>query len=180
MAEPAAKVTQRQRRISTIWLVPIVALVLGIWMVIHTLRSQGPEIEIVFASGASIEAEKTKIKFRDVQVGLVESVGLDEGLEHVVVTARLEKEAASLLREDTQFGVVRPRVGPGGVSGLGTLLSGGYIQLAPGTGEEGRREFRGLDDPPVTPAGPRYRWGLAARLRPRSANGANVGLFASK
>ncbi len=153
MAEAEARISRPRRRISTIWLVPIVALVLGAWMVIHTLRSQGPEIEIVFSSGASLEADKTKIKFRSVEVGLVESVGLAENLESVVVTARLDKEASPLLREDTQFWVVRPRVGPGGVSGLGTLLSGGYIQLAPGTGEEGRRDFEGLDDPPVTPTG---------------------------
>jgi paraquat-inducible protein B len=152
MTEAKATVSER-RRISAIWLVPIVALVLGIWMVIHTLRSQGPEITVVFSSGASIEAGKTKIKFRDVEVGRVESVGLADDHESVVVTARLDKGAAPLLREDTQFWVVRPRVGPGGVSGVGTLLSGGYLQLAPGTGKEGRRDFVGLDEPPVTPAG---------------------------
>jgi len=152
MTEAKATVSER-RRISAIWLVPIVALALGIWMVIHTLRSQGPEITVVFSSGASLEADKTKIKFRDVEVGLVGSVRLADDLESVVVTARLDKAAAPLLREDTQFWVVRPRVGPEGVSGLGTLLSGGYIELAPGTGKEGRRHFEGLEDPPVTPAG---------------------------
>jgi paraquat-inducible protein B len=152
MTENEAVVSER-RRISAIWLVPIVALVLGVWMVIHTLLSQGPEITIVFSSGEGIEADNTKIKFRAVEVGLVKSVGLADDLESVVVTAQLDKAAAPLLREDTQFWVVRPRVGPGGVSGLGTLLSGGYIELESGTGEEGRREFEGLEAPPVTPAG---------------------------
>jgi paraquat-inducible protein B len=150
MTETEAVVSER-RRISAIWLVPIVALVLGLWMVIHTLRSQGPEITIVFSSGESIEANETRIKFRAVEVGLVKSVGLADDLESVVVTAQLDKAAAPLLREGTQFWVVRPRIGPGGVSGLGTLLSGGYIQLESGTGEEGRREFEGMDAPPVTP-----------------------------
>jgi len=152
MTEAEAVVSER-RRISAIWLVPIVALVLGVWMVIYTLHSQGPEITIVFSSGESIEADKTKLKFRAVEVGLVESVGLADDLASVVVIAQVDKAAAPLLREDTQFWVVRPRIGPGGVSGLGTLLSGGYIQLAPGTGEEGRREFEGMDAPPVTAAG---------------------------
>ena len=152
MTEAKATVSER-RRISPIWLVPIVALALGLWMVIHTLQSQGPEITVVFSSGASIEAGKTKIKFRDVEVGLVESVGLADDLESVVLTARVDKAAESLLREDTQFWVVRPRIGPGGVSGVGTLLSGGYLQLAPGTGKKGRHDFVGLDEPPVTPAG---------------------------
>jgi paraquat-inducible protein B len=152
MTEPQAEISER-RRISAIWLVPIVALLLGIWMVIYTLRSQGPEITIVFSSAEGIEAGKTKLKLLSVDVGLVESAGLAEDLERVVVKARLEKAAAPLLREDTQFWVVRPRIGTGGVSGLGTLLSGGYIQLAPGTGAKGRREFVGLEEPPVTPTG---------------------------
>jgi paraquat-inducible protein B len=152
MADAEASVTER-RRISPIWIVPIVAVLLGAYMVVHTLRSQGPEITIVFSSAASLEAEKTKIKLRDVEVGLVEVVALGDDLESVEVTARLEKAAEPLLREDTQFWVVRPRIGAGGVSGLGTLHSGGYIQLEPGTGKGGRREFVGLDTPPVTPVG---------------------------
>ena len=174
MTEAKATVSER-RRISAIWLVPIVALVLGAWMVIHTLRSQGPELTIVFSSGASIEAGKTKIKFRDVEVGLVESVGLAKDLESVVVTARLEKAAAPLLREDTQFWVVRPRIGPGGVSGVGTLLSGGYLQLAPGTGKGGRRDFVGLEDPPVTPAGtPGLKFRLEAEQSGSVGSGAPI------
>jgi len=174
MTEVKATVSER-RRISAIWLVPIVALALGIWMVVHTLRSQGPEITVVFSSGASIEAGKTKIKFREVEVGLVESVGLADDHESVVVTARLDKAAAPLLREDTQLWVVRPRVGPGGVSGLGTLLSGGYIQLAPGTGEEGRRHFVGLEEPPVTPAGtPGLKFRLVAEQSGSVGSGAPI------
>lgn len=152
MAEATAKVTKR-RRISKIWLVPIVALVVGAWMVVHTWRNQGPQITITFASGEGIEAEKTKIKLREVELGHVESVRLADDFKHVVVTSRLEKFATPLLREDTQFWVVRPRVGPGGVSGLGTLLSGGYIQLSAGASERTRRDFIGLEDPPVTPWG---------------------------
>ena len=152
MADAEATISER-RRLSAIWLVPIVAAVLGLWMVIYTIRSQGPEITIVFSTAEGLEAGKTKIKLRSVEVGLVESAGLGDDLESVVVVARVEKEAESLLREDTQFWVVRPRVGPGGISGIGTLLSGGYIQLEPGSGEEGRREFVGLEEPPVTPVG---------------------------
>ena len=122
-----------KRGISTIWIVPVVAFALGIYMVIATLQNQGPEITIIFSTAEGLEAGKTKIKLRNVEIGLVESVGLGEDLESVVVTAQLEKETASLLRDDTEFWVVRPRIGKGGVSGLSTMLSGGYIQIAPGT-----------------------------------------------
>jgi paraquat-inducible protein B len=152
MADATPKVTKR-RGIPRIWLVPIIALLLGIWMVYWTWSNKGPEITIMLATAEGIEAGKTKIKTRSVEVGLVESVGLGEDLQNVVVTARLEPDAEDLLREDTQFWVVRVRVGMGGVSGLGTLLSGGYIQLEPGEGAPGRREFEGLPNVPVTPVG---------------------------
>ena len=171
MADAKPEVSQR-RRVSRIWLVPIVALLLGIWLVYWTWHNQGPEITITLDSAESIEAGKTKIKTRSVEVGLVESVGLGEDLQSVVVTARLEPEAAILLREDTQFWVVRVRVGLGGVSGLGTLLSGGYIQLEPGEGAPGRRHFKGLTNVPVTPVGTP---GLKFSLVSEKAGGVNTG-----
>lgn len=152
MSEARASV-KRRRHIAPIWLVPIVALLLGLWMVVHTYRSQGPEIIIVFSTAEGIEAGKTEIKARSVDLGLVESVRLGEDLESVVVTAQLERSATPLLRSDTQFWVVRPRIGAAGISGLSTIMSGGYIELVPGDGPEGRRKFTGLDEVPVTPAG---------------------------
>jgi paraquat-inducible protein B len=152
MSEAKAKVT-RQRRIAPIWIVPIVAVLLGVWMVIYTYRNQGPTITISFSTAEGIEAGKTKIKARSVDVGVVERVELAEDLERVIVTAKLDLSATPLLREDTQFWVVRPRVGVGGISGLGTIVSGGYVEMVPGTGSPGRRQFVGLDDVPVTPVG---------------------------
>ena len=152
MPDAEASVSER-KRISAVWLIPIVALLLGVWMVIYTLQSEGPEITIVFDTAEGIEAGETKIKVLSVEVGIVDSAGLTDDLGRVVVTAQLDKAATSLLREDTQFWVVRPRIGATGISGLGTALSGAYIELEPGTGEGGRRDFEGLEDPPVTPVG---------------------------
>jgi paraquat-inducible protein B len=152
MTDAHANISQK-RRISPIWFVPILALGLGIWMLIYTIQSEGPEITIIFSTAEGLEAGKTKIKLRNVEIGLVESVGLGEDLESVVVKARLEKEALPLLSDDTNFWVVRPRIGKGGISGLSTVLSGGYIQISPGESEEQTTEFVGLETPPVTPAG---------------------------
>ena len=146
-------VVAERRRVSAIWLVPIVALVLGLSVVIYTVVNQGPEIRIEFGTADGLEAGKTKIRARSVEVGLVDEVMLNEDLESVTVVAQLDPVARSLLREDTQFWVVRPRVGLSGVSGLGTLLSGAYIELEPGSGAKGRRDFAGLEDVPVTEAG---------------------------
>jgi paraquat-inducible protein B len=122
-------------------------------MVVYTFLTEGPEITITFESAEGIEAGKTKIKRLNVELGVVQSVELSKDLDKVVVVAQLERFAIPLLRDDTQFWVMRARVGPGGVSGLGTILSGGYIQLSPGVGKEGARKFIGLENPPVTPVG---------------------------
>lgn len=152
MTEVTASVKPR-RKVPVIWLVPIVAAVLGIWVVVYNYMTQGPEITINFATAEGIQPGKTKIKSLSVELGVVNSVELTKDLDRVVVKAQLERFAKPLLREDTQFWVVRPRIGPGGISGLGTLLSGGYLRLEAGTGKAGKRKFEGLDRPPVTAAG---------------------------
>lgn len=144
-------VLKERKKISAIWIVPIVALLLGAWMVIHTYQTRGPEVAIAFSSAEGIEVGKTKVRIRSVELGVVESLELNEDFDGVTVRARLEREATPLLRENTLFWVVRPRFGPSGISGLGTLLSGAYIEISPGTGEKGKMSFRGLDDIPVTP-----------------------------
>lgn len=152
MAEVTASVKPR-RKVPVIWLVPIVAALLGIWLVVYNYMTQGPEITIEFPTAEGIQPGKTKIKSLSVELGVVNSVELTKDLSRVVVKAQLERFAKPLLREDTQFWVVRPRIGPGGISGLGTLLSGGYLRLEAGTGKAGKRKFAGLDSPPVTAAG---------------------------
>ena len=142
-----------KRRIPAIWLVPVVALLLGIWMAVHTVLNKGPEVNITFATAEGIEAGKTRIKARSVEIGIVESVMLSEDLDSVVLVVQLDPVAKSLLRDDSRFWVVRPRFGTAGVSGLGTIVSGAYIELDPGKGKEGRRDFKGLEDIPVTPVG---------------------------
>ncbi len=141
------------RKFSAIWIIPVVALAIGIYLVIHTRLTEGPEITITFRTAEGLEAGKTKVQYRNVSVGQVEDVDLSEDKQSVIATVKLELEATSLLREDTRFWVVRARVGLGAVSGLGTLLSGAYIQLDPGAGTPVRkRDFTGLEEPPLTPA----------------------------
>ena len=151
--EDAQAEVSESRHVSAIWILPLVAIVLAAWMVVYSLRTRGPEVEIVFDTAEGIEAGVTKIKVREVEVGTVEDVMLGDDLQSVVVRARVDKEAGSLLRSDTQFWVVRARLGTEGISGIATLLSGGYIQLSPGQSPQRTHRFIGLEDPPVTPAG---------------------------
>ncbi len=137
---------------NTIWIIPLVALVLGIYMVIHTFMTEGPDITIAFKTAEGLTAGKTKIKYRNVQMGLVTEVELTEDYEGVIVHVKMDLQAKPLLREDTEFWVVTARIGLGNISGLDTLLSGAYIELAPGAGEPGKRRFTALERPPLTPA----------------------------
>jgi paraquat-inducible protein B len=163
MTDTAPLISTRTR-VSPLWIIPIVALVAGIWMVVQSYLSEGPTITINFETAEGLTAGKTKVKMLSVEVGLVEAVSLNKDMSGVKVTISLEKAVAPLLREDTEFWVVRARVGAGGISGFNTLLSGGYIQLAPGTGSAGKRQFVGLETPPRTPVGaPGTRLALSSK-----------------
>ena len=159
MSESSNQGSRRQanispiNRVSKIWLVPFVALLIGIWIIIQEAMRQGPEIQIAFETAQGLEAGKTKIKIRDVEIGLVEEVSLNKSSTGVVAKARINKEAAKFLTTDTQFWIVLPRITFGGISGLQTLLSGAYIDMAPGQEEKSERKFIALSKPPVTPIG---------------------------
>jgi len=142
-------VVEQRSRPSIVWLIPIVAAVVGAWLTYHTISQRGPAVTIRFETAEGLEAGKTKVKYKDVEIGLVESIELSEDLSHVIVTARLVKAAKRYLRENTRFWVVRATVSAGQVSGLSTLFSGAYIGVDPAFEGESRRAFDGLSTPPV-------------------------------
>ncbi|WP_110691719.1 intermembrane transport protein PqiB [Salinicola halophyticus] len=140
-----------QSRLSPIWIVPLLAALIGAWMVWDNFSSRGPLISLNMDNAEGIEAGKTLIKTRNVQVGHVEAVRLSDDLSHTVVTARMSNDASRMLNADTRFWVVKPRIGREGISGLNTVLSGAYIQLAPGKSDEAQDSFDVLEQPPVAP-----------------------------
>lgn len=166
-----ATITQG-RKFSGIWLIPLLALALGIYMVVDNLMHEGPEIEIEFKTANGLEQGKTKVKYRDVDMGIVQSVRLNDNFDGVIATVKLDRQSVPLLHKDTRFWVVTARVGVDNISGLDTLLSGAYIQLAPGTQEESARRFVGLEHPPETPAGAP---GLRLRLTSDRASSVSAG-----
>lgn len=161
-----------QTRLSPIWIVPIVAVIIGMWLVYDNYSSRGMLVTLNMENAEGIEAGSTLIRSRNVEIGRVQSVRLSDDLSHAVLTARIQPEAEAMLREDSRFWVVKPRIGREGISGLGTVLSGAYIQLEPGRSEEPRREFQVSDVPPVAPAG---QAGLQIRLVSQLGNSLRVG-----
>jgi paraquat-inducible protein B len=147
---PAAEPVPRSRwRMQLVWLVPIVAVLIGGWLATKAVLERGEKISISFKTGEGLEAGKTKLKFKDVDIGVVETVTLAQDRKHVVAKAEVARDVASLLVDNTRFWVVRPRISGGTVSGLGTLLSGSYIDVDVGNATKARREFVGLEDPPA-------------------------------
>jgi paraquat-inducible protein B len=151
---PEAVATPRRRwRLPLVWLVPLVAALAGGWLAVRAVLDKGPTVTITFRTAEGIEANKTRVRYRDIDIGVVTKVALRADAEAVVVTAKLQKEATRLLVDDSQFWVVRPRVSGGGVSGLGTLLSGAYIGMDVGQSVLDQRDFIGLEVPPVLVSG---------------------------
>ncbi len=136
---------------SIVWLIPILTALIGVWLIVHTLADKGPLVTITFRTAEGIEVGKTRIKYKSLDIGLVEGVRFSSDFSRVEVRARLGKEAGHFLRRDTRFWVVRPTLSARGISGLGTLLSGSYIEIEPGQGAP-QALFVGLESPPVVNA----------------------------
>jgi paraquat-inducible protein B len=149
-SELARATTRRSRRPSAIWLLPLVAVAIGVWLAWDTLSREGPTIRISFETAEGLQAGQSQLKYRDIVLGTVKTLALSPDHSHVVVTIATTSQADPLLLSDTQFWVVKPRLFAGNVSGLSTLISGSYVGMLPGkAGGSHGREFVGREDPPV-------------------------------
>ena len=137
------------KRWSPVWIIPLVTALIGAWILFYHFSHQGPEVTLITTSADGIEAGKTTIKSRSVNVGKVEAVSLSDNLQQVIIKARLDAGMDKMLKGDSVFWVVKPQIGREGISGLGTLLSGAYIELQPGAKGEEKNDYKLLDAPPL-------------------------------
>lgn len=149
----AAIVRQNATLVSVVWLIPLLAAIVGAWLLAQNLRSKGPEIKLLIDNAEGIEVNTTAVRILNVDVGRVTNIRLQPNQKGVELTARLNKDVEDLMREDTQFWIVKPRIDQNGITGLGTLVSGSYIAFSPGTSENEAHEFKVSDLPPVTAIG---------------------------
>ena len=133
---------------SIVWLVPIIAALVGLSLVIHAWLEAGPTISISFLSAEGLDPGKTPVKYKNVTIGRVTAVRLSEDRSRIIAKVALEKSAQGFATADTRYWVVRPRIGLGGVSGIDTLLSGAFIGADVGESSEPKSEFTGLENPP--------------------------------
>lgn len=168
LAEDLAVPAQVRKRtgITLVWIVPLLALIVGGWLGYKSISEKGPVISIRFATAAGLEAGKTKIKYKDVVIGQVDSIHLGDDLKHVVVTAELSKDFERFLNDRTRFWVAKAQIRGGTASGLDTLLSGAFISVDPAVGGAHTTSFTGLEVPPVITSGlpGRHFWLRSSQL----------------
>jgi len=179
--EPRARV--RAQPFGLVWLFPIGAAALIMWLAWRSLADRGPAITISFRNVEGLQAGQTKVQHRNVDLGTVESLELTQDMSRVIVHARMKRTAKDHLTDNARFAIIAPRVGVGGISGLSTLVSGSYIEMYPGKDGEPKRDFVGLDEPPVLPPDTHGRsfilqtndLGSLTRGSPISYRGVNIG-----
>ncbi|SCK22367.1 intermembrane transport protein PqiB [Vogesella sp. LIG4] len=151
---PQALLVTRQRwSPSLVWLIPVVAALIGGYLAVHAILSRGPAITITFRNAEGLEAGKTRVKYKDVDIGEVTAVKVSEDRKNIVATVQMSKAAEPYLTSDSRFWIVRPRIAGGSVSGLGTLLSGAYIGMDAGQSAKAGQQFTGLEVPPIITGG---------------------------
>ncbi len=144
-------ILKKHKGISPIWILPIVAFVLGCWFLLSTWLQEDIAIEIEFASGDGIVLDKTKVVYKGIPVGIVTNMIAKDDLTGVIVTAEIQRSAGKFLTTETDFWLVKPRISLSGVSGIDTLFSGNYIGMQPDLGGEPTRYFIALEDiPPIS------------------------------
>jgi len=136
---------------SVVWIIPLITLLVGGWLIVKTLSEQGPQASISFKTAEGIEVGKTKIKYKSVDIGVVEHIKFSDDFSNVILTAEFGQGSEKFLRRGTRFWVVKPQLGLQGASGLSTLISGAYIEIEPGPGAQ-QRHFIGLEKQPVIKA----------------------------
>ncbi|ENM5730468.1 intermembrane transport protein PqiB [Vibrio mimicus] len=161
-----------QKQLSAIWIIPILALAMGLWMLFQYVNSTGPKITLILPTADGLEVGKTQIKALNVNVGVITDITLSENYDHIIATAQMTKDAERMLREDSLLWVVKPRIGREGISGLDTLLSGAYIQLQPGQSNTFQDKFTVMDLPPIAPSDAK---GLRLILTSKEAGKLSVG-----
>jgi len=169
---PTARV-HRRRRIPLVWIVPALTALIALWLAWDTFSKRGPTITIAFESAAGLTAGQSQLRYKNVVMGTVKTIGISPDLSHVIVTVETVREASELLTDKAIFWVVRPQLFAGNVTGLDTLLSGSYIGMRPSV-EKGKpqKDFVGNQDPPVLQA---YAKGTVYKLETKRLGSISLG-----
>ena len=150
---------RKRRWPSPIWLLPLIALLIGLWLLYQNWYKTGPTIVVQFTNAEGIEPGKTEVRYKAVAVGKLKSLRVSDDLKYVDAEIILSRDMGKHLGSDARFWIVSPRITRSGISGLSTFFSGTYIGMSPGTNSDDQTYYMGEDRPPViapTEAGRRF------------------------
>ena len=145
---PTASVANSSKGRGFFWLLPVVALIAALLMMKQYWQERGIPITITFVEGHGLKAGDV-LKCRGIIIGQVEDIELTEDLSEVKVSARVDPSAGDVLRETTDFWIVRPELNISGVRGLDTLVGAKFIRVEPNDGGAYTDSFTGVEDPPM-------------------------------
>ena len=163
---------KRNKGISPLWLLPILTMLLAGWLVMKSIHDAGQRVQIYFSDAAGLVAGRTTIRYQGLEIGIVRDINLTEDLGSIYVDADIYPEATKLLNDKTRFWLVKPTASLMGISGLDALVSGNYISIQPGDGQEFKTTFHALDS---TPTDLRVSQGLNITLKSRDLGGVSIG-----
>ena len=146
---PDAQLKPKGRGISAVWVIPIIAALIGGWLVFKNITTEEVVVEVTFENAAGLEAGKTAVRLRNIKIGEVKEIKFSPDLLKVVAFIEFQGVKQERLTDSTRFWVVKPRLGVGNISGLETLVSGAYIEVDPGEGGVPVTRFTGLERPQI-------------------------------
>jgi paraquat-inducible protein B len=143
---PPPQAPLRRPRFALVWLIPILAAAIAIYLGYKTLTERGPLLTLTFATAEGLTPGQTQLQYKAVDLGTVESIALGHEHRDVIVEIRMNDVGTPFLTDHARFWVVRPSFSAGSISGLQTLVSGDYIAVDPGLagGRAGRAAGRPL------------------------------------
>ncbi len=144
---PQVVESQKPQILTSVWIIPIIALIVALWLAWQYFSELGPKVEIIFKSGSGLKVGESQVKMRDVPIGVVKKIELLDQKKGVLVTVRLNNDAKKFLNKDTKFWIARPQINTKGVSGLDTIMSGPYVAMYGKKGGEVQKRFIGLEEP---------------------------------
>ncbi|MGF1741492.1 MlaD family protein [Vibrio profundum] len=169
----SAPTIKNSRKISPLWILPVVTIVLVSWLLSESIRDSGQRIQIHFSDAQGLIAGRTTLRYHGLEVGVVQDIVLSDNLKSIYVDAKVYPEATKLLKKNTRFWLVKPTANLSGIKGLDALVSGNYIAIQPSPmPSEAETNFRALDIPPPDI---HARGGLNIRLIARDLGGISVG-----
>ncbi|WOH38396.1 MlaD family protein [Thalassotalea fonticola] len=146
MSEEQAVISNKSP-ISSIWLLPVLAALIGLWLLFKSFSDAGIDIVIKTDSAEGIVIGKTELRYKGFPVGLVTDLDL-ENLNTVLVSVEVNNSVKQYLSENSLFWLVKPEISLSGVSGLDTVITGNYFEILPEEGTKLVKEFVALKQPP--------------------------------